>query len=82
MPKTFASASCPECQTDFDRLPVEYDEDGGYAVLPVRPCAYYYCVRKNKTDVECFRGTIFCAKPTGKAPCGIHGWLGESRRAR
>jgi hypothetical protein len=35
----FASASCPTCNTLFERLPVEYDEDGGYVFLEVHPCA-------------------------------------------
>lgn len=39
MANTFTDASCPTCETYFDRLPVEWDEDGGYAFLPVRPCA-------------------------------------------
>ena len=43
MRKQFTSATCPTCDTDFDRLPVEYDEDGGYAFLPVTPCALNTC---------------------------------------
>ena len=35
----FTSASCPNCNTYYDRVPVEYDEDGSYAVLEVYPCA-------------------------------------------
>ena len=38
MRKQFDSASCPNCYTFFDRLPVEYDEDGGYVFLEVHPC--------------------------------------------
>lgn len=34
----FASATCTNCSTDFDRLPVERDEDGAYVVIPVKPC--------------------------------------------
>ena len=50
MRKQFTSASCPTCDTLFERLPVEYDEDGsGYPVLEVRPCA----------DSEC--GKMLCA---------------------
>lgn len=33
----FDSASCPTCDTLFERLPVEYDEDGGYAFLEMHP---------------------------------------------
>jgi hypothetical protein len=36
--KSFDSATCPNCQTLFDRLPVERDEDAAYVVLEVRPC--------------------------------------------
>ena len=39
----FASATCSTCNTDFDRLPLERDEDGGYAVLPVHACAQPTC---------------------------------------
>ena len=39
MRKQFDSASCPTCDTLFERLPVEYDEDGGYVFLEVHPCA-------------------------------------------
>ena len=43
MKPQFTSASCPTCNTLVERLPVEYDEDGGYAVLEVRPCADATC---------------------------------------
>src|SRR5947208_1617576 len=39
MRSAFSSASCPTCDTRFERLPVEYDEDRGYVVLEVQPCA-------------------------------------------
>jgi hypothetical protein len=39
MRRQFDSASCPTCDTLFERLPVEYDEDGGYVFLEVHPCA-------------------------------------------
>ena len=39
MRKQFDSTSCPTCDTLFERLPVEYDEDGGYVFLEVHPCA-------------------------------------------
>ncbi len=36
----FTSHTCPNCDTDFDCLPLDYDEDGfGTAVLEVTPCA-------------------------------------------
>ena len=42
----FTFATCPECQTYFDRLSLDYDEDGyGNAVLEVRPCAHPECGR-------------------------------------
>jgi len=47
MRKRFDSGSCPTCNTFFERLPIEYDEDGGYVLLEVQPCA------------EC--GTMLCA---------------------
>jgi hypothetical protein len=37
--KRFDSATCPNCQTYFDRLPVDGDEDGAYVALEVKPCA-------------------------------------------
>ncbi len=38
--RQFTSAECPNCETTFDRLPLDYDEDGiGTAVLEVHPCA-------------------------------------------
>ena len=39
MRKQFDSTSCPTCNTLFERLPVEHDEDGGYVFLEVHPCA-------------------------------------------
>jgi hypothetical protein len=33
-----ASTECPECETTFERLPVERDEDGGYVLLAVTEC--------------------------------------------
>jgi hypothetical protein len=43
MRSRFTSATCRNCNTDFDRIPVEYDEDGGYAVIPVKACAQPNC---------------------------------------
>lgn len=39
MANTFTSASCPECNTHFSHLPVEFDGPVGYAVLEGTPCA-------------------------------------------
>src|SRR6266487_1015553 len=38
MRKQFDSASCPTCETSFDRLPVEFDHDGGYVLIPMKSC--------------------------------------------
>src|SRR5262245_60424983 len=38
--KQFDSATCPNCETLFDRFPVDGDEDGNcYVVFPVTACA-------------------------------------------
>jgi hypothetical protein len=37
------SASCPSCDALFEFLPVEFDEDSGYAFLEVKPCAETGC---------------------------------------
>lgn len=40
----FASATCTNCNTDFDRIPVDYCEDGqGYVAIPVQKCAHPTC---------------------------------------
>jgi hypothetical protein len=38
MPTHFTTATCPTCDTSFDRVPVEYDDDQGYAALELRTC--------------------------------------------
>src|ERR1039458_710716 len=43
MKRSYDSASCPTCDTLFERLPVEYDEDGGYVFLEVHPCSDSVC---------------------------------------
>jgi hypothetical protein len=62
---THTSGTCPTCNTDFDRLPVEYDEDGGYAVLEVRSCAHSNCGKLLCTCCDQFHcdgcGLTFCA---------------------
>jgi len=50
MKTTFTSASCPTCNTLFERLPVEYDGDTGYAVLEVHPCADHLVSIPDGTD--------------------------------
>src|SRR5689334_8945370 len=43
MQPAFASTTCPNCQTLFERLPVVYDEEAAYVALEVRPCAEPAC---------------------------------------
>jgi hypothetical protein len=38
MRSTFTSATCPECNTTFDGVPVEFDGDQGYGVIETQPC--------------------------------------------
>lgn len=38
MRHAFTSGSCPNCDTLFERLAVDYDEEGGYVALKVTPC--------------------------------------------
>jgi hypothetical protein len=70
----FTSAACPECKTDFDRLPVEYDEEGGYAVLPVHPCAHETCGKFLCPCCDQFHcdycGGTFCADHLVSVPDG------------
>ena len=39
MATIFTSATCIECNTTFDHVPLEFDGNQGYAVLEVNPCA-------------------------------------------
>jgi hypothetical protein len=39
MAMRFTRVTCTECNTTFDRVPVEFDGNQGYAVLEVNPCA-------------------------------------------
>ena len=61
----FTSTSCPNCNTYFDRVPVEYDEDGSYAVLEVYPCADANCGKLLCPCCDQFHcdgcGLTFCA---------------------
>ena len=49
MKTTFTSASCPTCNTLFERLPMEYNEDTGYAILEVHPCGTNHAHRTTTT---------------------------------
>lgn len=68
----FAPATCPECNTDFDRLPVDRDEDGAYAALPVKPCtACGKCLCPACDRFHCDGcGDTFCADHLVSVPDG------------
>jgi hypothetical protein len=70
----FTSATCPECETIFDRVPVEYDEDGGYAVLEIHPCAHTECGKLLCACCDQFHcdgcGETFCADHLVSVPDG------------
>lgn len=74
MPLKFTSASCPACEILFERLPVEYDEDGGYAFLEVRPCADATCGKMLCACCDQFHcdgcGEAFCADHLISVPDG------------
>jgi len=74
MRHAFTSASCPSCGTIFERLPVEYDEDGGYAFLEVRPCADTICDKMLCSCCDHFHcdgcGQTFCADHLVSVPDG------------
>ena len=38
MRATQSSSTCDACGTSYSQLPVEYDEDGGYAIIRATPC--------------------------------------------
>ena len=58
-----ASATCPNCNTLFERLAVEYDEEGGCVALKVTPCTA--CRRLLCSACDCSEcdgcGNVFCA---------------------
>jgi hypothetical protein len=74
MKTTFTSASCPSCNTLFERLPVEYDGDTGYAVLEVHPCADPTCGKMLCACCDQFHcdgcGETFCADHLVSIPDG------------
>ena len=74
MGKQFDSGSCPTCETLFERLPVEYDEDGGYAFLEMHPCADSVCEKLLCACCDQFHcdgcGETFCADHLVSIPDG------------
>lgn len=38
----YGKASCPTCETEFSRLPVEYDGDNALVVLETKPCPFCF----------------------------------------
>ena len=70
----FTSATCPACNTIFDRVPVEFDEDRGYAVLELKPCAYLICSTLLCPCCDQFHcdgcGETFCADHLVSIPDG------------
>lgn len=74
MEPQFTSASCPTCNTLFDRLPVEYDADIGYAVLEVHPCGDATCGKLLCACCDQFHcdgcGQAFCADHLISVPDG------------
>src|ERR1017187_7638791 len=70
----FDSAPCPTCNTFFERLPVEYYEDGGYVFLEVRPCADPICGKLLCACCDQFHcdgcGETFCADHLVSIPDG------------
>ncbi len=65
MAPKYTKATCPECNTTFDRVPVDGDEDGLYACIEVTPCADPTCGKLLCADCAQFHsgccGQIFCA---------------------
>jgi hypothetical protein len=68
----YGSATCPNCQTDFDRLALDGDEDGNcYVVLPVAACAtcgVLLCPCCEQFTCEC--GQVHCAEHVILVPDG------------
>src|SRR5437868_7130946 len=57
------SATCANCQTLFENVEVEYDEDGGYAAIQVTPCTACTKLLCSSCDwANCDGcGDVFCA---------------------
>jgi|ERR1039458_1039699 hypothetical protein len=57
------SATCPSCNALFERVAVEYDEEGGCVALQVTPCTA--CRRLLCSACDCSQcdgcGNVFCA---------------------
>jgi hypothetical protein len=75
MRKTFASATCSQCNADFDRIPVDYNEDGtGYVAIPTTPCADPKCSVLLCPCCDQFHcdgcGDTFCAEHMVSVPDG------------
>jgi hypothetical protein len=71
----FTSASCPSCDTLFDRLPVDFDDEGtGYAAMEVTPCADPECGQLLCTCCAQFAcdgcGETFCSSHLVAVPDG------------
>src|SRR6185295_13034098 len=62
------------CNTEFDRLPVAFDEEGGYAVLEVHLCADSVCKKLLCGCCDQFHcdgcGGTFCADHLVSVPDG------------
>lgn len=63
MKRHFDSATCPNCQTFYDRLPVEGDEDGdSWLVLESKPCSTCLVLLcPNCEQFVCEHGDTHCA---------------------
>ena len=74
MKTKFASASCPTCNTFFERLPIEYDDSDAYAFLEVRPCADISCGKMLCACCDQFHcdgcGQTFCSDHLVSVPDG------------
>jgi len=71
----YLDANCPTCDTFFETLPAEYDEDGtGYAVLEVHLCADRTCGKMLCPCCDQFHcdgcGQTFCADHLVSVPDG------------
>lgn len=66
MKRRFDSATCPNCQTLFDRLPVDGDEDGNcWLVMESKPC--HTCL-----TLPCPNCSQFACDGCGQTHCSKH----------